>query len=132
MQNSIANKSGFNWITSEHPDLTAFIAVDRQLRLYFNRTAQKLVRSKAVQIGYDFANKRLVVANPEIVRPVNVKPHKIDARGYSSARAFIRALGLSEKDLPLRYTYLGKDYTDYPKGSYTFGLDGDPGGDGAL
>ena len=36
-------ESRFHWITSEHLELTAFIAVDKQLRLYFNRTPQKLV-----------------------------------------------------------------------------------------
>ena len=127
-------ESRFHWITSEHPELTAFIAVDKQLRLYFNRTSQKLVGGVGaqVQVGYDFANRRLVVAPADIVRPANVRPHRLDKRGYTSARPFIRALGLTIGELPIKYTYLGKDYTDYPAGAFVFGLNGEAGEDGAL
>lgn len=124
-------ESQFKWITSEHPDLTAFIAVDKQLRLYFNVGAQnKLKKTREVYVGYDYANRRLIVADPEIVRPANVKPHRIDKRGYASARPFIRAVGLHMRDLPVRYTYLGKDHS--VNGAHVFGLDGEAGEDGAL
>lgn len=134
-------QADFKWITSENPKEFAYIAVDTQLRLYFNAATRQLLGIKPIRestvpvnIGYDFANKRLVVADPNIVRPVNVKPHRIDKRGYSSARPFIKAVGLHKQDLPLRYIYLGKDYGGgmYPKGSFVFGVEGEVGEDGAL
>lgn len=127
----VADKSDFNWISAEIIAVP-FITVDRQLRLYFSSQARKIVRSNYVMLGYDHANKRIVVGNPEVVRPTNVEPHKLDKRGYTSARPFIRALGLTEADLPLRYEYVGKDYTI--DGAFAFELVDDPqaGGDGRL
>ena len=121
----------FVWITSE-PVTSAFITVDRQRRLYFNTKAREILESDYVMLGYDHANKRIIVGKPDIVRPTNVKPHRLDNRGYTSARPFLRALGLTIEDLPLRYNYAGRDYT--VKGAYAFELVGDDkaGEDGGL
>ncbi len=128
---SAKQSESFRWITSD-PVKEPFISVDVQRRLYFNAQARELIGSNTVQIGYDFANKRIIVAAANVVRPANVKPHKIDQRGYTSARSFLSSVGLSEADLPVRYEYVGKDYT--VDGAHAFQLTDDPeaGGDGSL
>ena len=124
-------KSEITWINSDVTK-TPFISVDTQLRLYFNAQARELIRSNSVMLGYDHANKRIIVGSSEIIRPANVKPHRLDKRGYTSARPFIKALGIPESALPLRYEYVGKDYA--VSGSHAFELTDDPmaGGDGRL
>src|SRR5690625_1783756 len=98
------------WISSDVRKVP-FITVDKQLRIYFNTEAQELIGAREVVIGYDHANKRMIIGNPRYVRPVNVKPHRIDRRGYTSARPFLRELGISELTEPLKYEYVGKDHT---------------------
>lgn len=121
----------FTWISAGINDF-AYITIDNQLRLYFNVQARKMIGADRVVIGYDFANKRLIVGNPEVVRPTNVRPHKLNKRGYASARPLVRKLMLPEESLPLRFEYVGKDYT--VDGSLAFEMVGDPwaGGDGGL
>ncbi|SET42251.1 hypothetical protein SAMN05216389_11113 [Oceanobacillus limi] len=130
---SAKQSESFRWITSE-PDRDPFISVDAQRRLYFNAKARSLVGSDTVQIGYDIANKRIIVGAADVVRPANVKPHKIDKRGYASARPLINSVGLSDADLPLRYNYVGRDFSEYPDGAYAFQLmdDARAGEDGSL
>lgn len=122
----------FTWITSELPaDL--FLTVDKFRRIYFSTDARNLIGveySREIFLGYDFANKRMIVANPNTVRPTNVKPHKIDRRGYASARQFVKTLEISKRDLPLRFRYIGKDYT--VRGAYAFEMFGTEGEDGGL
>lgn len=130
----MANKSqpsGMTWITADLPK-KPFVTVDKQLRIYFSAEARDMVGANEVMLGYDHANKRIIIGNPTIVRPANVKPHRLDTRGYTSARPFLRTLGLTRNDLPLRYEYVGKDYT--VDGAHSFELTGDPkaGGDGRL
>mgnify|MGYP001309528507 CR=1 FL=1 len=122
-----------SWVSSEIvPEV--FVTVDKYQRIYFNKQAMELIgiteRNREIFIGYDFANKRMIVANPNVVRPTNVIPHRVDKRGYTSARPFLRQLSLSESDLPLRYKYIGKDYT--VKGAFAFAMYGDKGADGGL
>ena len=125
---------GFRWISNES-SAGAYITVDNQLRLYLSTGTRELLRlgpsgkengipSKLI-IGYDSVNKRLVVAKPEIVRATDVKPFNFDKRSYSSARVFVRELNISEADLPLRYNYVGKEYGEYPDGSFCFELSED-------
>lgn len=125
------NSSDFTWVSAGINDF-AYITIDNQLRLYFNVQARKMIGADRVVIGYDFANKRLIVGNPEVVRPTNVRPHKLNKRGYASARPLVRKLMLPEESLPLRFEYVGKDYT--VDGSLAFEMVGDPwvGGDGGL
>lgn len=136
----MANKHGaktidtqeFTWITSELP-AELFLTVDKFRRIYFSADARNLIgveHSREIFLGYDFANKRMIVANPNTVRPANVKPHRIDKRGYASARPFVKALRLDKRDLPLRFRYIGKDYTI--RGAYAFAMHGAEGEDGGL
>lgn len=124
------------WITGEVAGNEPYAIIDKHLRIYFSSTAQDLIdldRSKRfIHLGYDKANKRLIVASASVVRPVNVKPHRVDKRGYTSARPFIRQLGINESELPLKYDYIGKDYTDYPQGSFAFQLENYGKDDGRL
>lgn len=111
------------WLSSEVETSTPFITLDSQLRMYFNAGTRKLIGdTKRVQVGYDFDNKRILIADAQFIRPVNVKPHKIDARGYASARAIIDTIALKEADLPKKYQYVGKDFADveYPEGVLAF------------
>lgn len=120
---------GFRWISNES-SAGAYITVDNQLRLYLSTGTRELlnlgpsgkengVPSKLI-IGYDAVNKRLVVAKPEVVRATDVKPFNFDRRSYSSARVFVREIGVSGNELPLRYNYVGKEYGEYPSGAYVF------------
>lgn len=125
-------KSQITWISSS-VTTDPFITVDNQRRIYFSSQAIGLLDgTNEVMIAYDHANKRLIIGDPRIVRPANVKPHRIDSRNYASARPLINSLGLSQNDLPLRYTYVGKDYT--VDGAHAFELmnDDKAGGDGRL
>lgn len=138
---SQTEQPSFKWINNTNPNILPYITVDIQKRLFFSKASLKLLNANPkrtglvpVNIGYDFANKRLVIADPNVVRPANVKPHHIDKRSYTSARPFIREVGLDKNDLPIRFIYLGKDYGGglYPNGSHVFGLNGEFGGDGGL
>jgi len=120
---------GFRWISNESSN-GAYITVDNQLRLYLSTGTRELLRLGAKMpakliIGYDAVNKRLVVAKPEVVRATDVKPFNFEKRSYSSARVFVREIGVSEADLPLRYNYVGKEYGEYPEGSFCFELSED-------
>lgn len=125
------NIDNITWITADLVK-NPFVSVDTQLRLYFSAEARNLLKADEVMIAYDHTNKRIIVGNPAYVRPANVKPHKLDRRGYASARPFVRTLGLTASDLPLRFEYVGKDYT--VDGAEAFELADDPkaGRDGRL
>jgi len=118
---------GFRWISNESTG-GAYITIDKQLRLYLSSGTRDILKLGAQMptkliIGYDAVNKRLVVAKPEVVRATDVKPFNFDKRSYSSARVFIREIGVSESKLPLRYEYVGKEYGEYPEGSYCFEIE---------
>lgn len=120
---------GFQWISNESSG-GAYITVDKQLRLYLSSGTRDLLALAEKQptrliIGYDAVNKRLVVAKPEVVRVPDTKPFPFDKRSYSSARVFVKEIGVNEAKLPLRYNYVGKDYGAYPAGSYCFELSAD-------
>ena len=73
----------FEWISN---DEAPFLTVDNQRRIYFNAGARTLLGVKPYQrwlVGYDPANRRLILAKPEIVNAVNVVPFKI---GRASCR----------------------------------------------
>jgi len=115
-----------SWVSFELPR-EPFISIDTQLRLYVNSDAQKLLGSRELSLGYDHLYKRLIAVPMKKGKEImyRIRPHRLDSRGYTSARPFVKKAGFSEKDLPLRYIYLGSDYADgdrYPKGSFVFGL----------
>lgn len=127
----------FVWISADYADTNAYIRLDTQLRFYFSLGAKTKIgeRGKSMfplNIGYDKANKRLIIAKPGVTRPTGVVEHRVDKRGYASARPFLRSLGFSEADLPLTFKFIGKDY--HVQGSYAFELTDDEraGGDGGL
>lgn len=111
------------WLSSEVERSSPFITLDTQQRMYFNAGTRKLLQgTDRVQVGYDFDNKRILIADAKSIRPVNVKPHKIDGRGYTSARAILDTIAIDESELPLKYKYVGKDFSDteYPEGVLAF------------
>ncbi|MBA9027541.1 hypothetical protein [Peribacillus huizhouensis] len=126
----------FAWISYSTTLDDAYITVDSQKRLYLSSAAWKKLglapEGAALIIGHDHANKRLVVAKPEVVRAVNVRPFRFDPRRYCSAKPFIRALAIADETLPLRYEFLGKDFGAYAEGAYTFGLVGFDAPDGGI
>ena len=122
----------FEWISNDG-DSAAFIAIDNQRRFYLSAGTRALLDNPAALIfGYDKVNKRLVVAKPDVVRAVNVRPYPFDKRWYASARNFVKQAGISESSLPLRFYYVGKDYGDTPAGSYAFELGDYDAPDGGL
>jgi hypothetical protein len=119
------NEQAFEWITNR--STTAYVTIDNQQRLYISKPTKELMNLPDGKFrliaGYDFANNRVVLAKPEIVRATNVKPFKFDKRGYSNAKHFVERANLIGK-IPVRFIYTGKDYSEYPEGSYAFQLEG--------
>lgn len=133
MSNKKADSS-FAWISYETEADQPYITVDSQQRLYLSSGVCKLLGADCpmrLYVGYDHANMRLIVARPDIVRATDVKPFSFDKRRYGNAKPFIRTLGLNKSELPLRFTYAGKDFSDanLPEGSFAFGLAGFKGAD---
>ncbi|MEY8188634.1 hypothetical protein AB4X15_03025 [Peribacillus simplex] len=117
--------SSFAWVSYTTELDNVYITVDAHKRLYLSSAVPKKLGLKtpiSLYIGYDHANKRLVVAKPEVVKAVDVKPHRFDKRRYCSAKAFIRSLAIEDSELPLRFAYAGKDFSEYPAGAFVFQL----------
>lgn len=114
----------FEWITNK--STAAYVTIDNQQRLYIAKPTKELMNIDEGKFrliaGYDYANHRVVLAKPEVVRVPDVKPYKFDKRGYSNAKYFVERAGLT--GLPLRFVYKGKDYSEYPDGAYCFELEG--------
>ncbi|WP_079516545.1 hypothetical protein [Rossellomorea marisflavi] len=120
-----ASRKQFEWITNNSGE--AYVTIDNQQRLYISRPARDLMNLPTEKFrliaGYDFANHRIVLAKPEVVRVTEVKPFKFDKRAYSNAKHFVSRASLHDS-LPTRFIYAGKDYSEYPEGSYAFVREG--------
>ena len=117
----------FTWITNR--STIAYVTIDNQQRLYISKPTKELMNLPddgkfRLIAGYDFVNNRIVLAKPEVVRVADVKPFNFDKRGYSNAKHFIERAVINEGDLPVRFLYKGKDYSDYPDGAFAFELEG--------
>lgn len=126
MSNKKADSS-FAWISYETEADQPYITVDSQQRLYLSSGVCKLLGADCpmrLYVGYDHANMRLIVARPDIVRAIDTKAFSFDKRRYGNAKPFIRTLAIDKSDLPLRYVFTGKDYSEYPDGAYAFQLRG--------
>ncbi|MGG2024236.1 hypothetical protein AB1282_00360 [Gottfriedia sp. S16(2024)] len=129
----------FQWISNDSASHDAYITLDAMKRLYLSTKAcavMGLPKKEAFElfVGYDALNKRLVIAKPDLVSPVNVKPFKFDKRSYASARPLLDKMDVKVAQLPLRYNYVGRLHNDkmYPAGTYVFELDGHTAVDGRL
>jgi len=126
--------SSFAWISYETEADQPYITVDSQQRLYLSSGVCKLIGADCpmrLYVGYDHANMRLVVAKPDVVKATDTKPFRFDKRRYGNAKPFIKTLGLNKSELPLRFVYAGKDFSDpnLPEGSFAFTLEGFTGAD---
>ncbi len=114
----------FSWISNK--SAVAYVTIDNLRRLYISKPTKELMGLPDGKFrliaGYDFANNRIVLAKPEVVRVSDVKPFNFDKRGYSNAKHFVERANLTT--LPIRFLYKGKDYSEYPDGAYCFELDG--------
>lgn len=117
-------KKEISWISNERPPAHPYVSIDKQQRLYISAPARELLNVPNGQFhliaGFDHVNKRIVLAKPEVVRVTDVKPFKFDKRPYSRAKTFVEQANI-EAELPVRFTYVGRDYADY-KGSHAFEL----------
>lgn len=106
------------------PDkLQPTITIDNQRRIYISTEARKLIGLTSpfrLIVAFDKANQRVVVAKPEIVRAPNAVPFQFDKRHYAHAKRMVRELGFTDAELPLRFEYIGRDYSEYPEGSFSF------------
>lgn len=124
----------FEWLSNDAPP---FLTVDNQRRIYVNSGCRNLLGIMPYQqwlVGYDYANKRLILAKDELVNAVNVVPFKVDKKYYIHAKKLTNKLGLGASELPIKFRFLvrvtsGKDV--YPAGSYVFEAE-DGGADGAA
>lgn len=115
----------FEWISNQ--SLTPYVTIDSYNRLYVSKPARELMGLPEGKVrliaGYDYANNRIVLAKPEIVKVTNIKPFNFDKRGYANARPFVERASLT--DMPIRFLFSGRDYSQYPEGSYVFSKDVD-------
>lgn len=115
--------------------LAATITIDAQRRIYLSSEARKLLEVETpyrLVFGYDTANKRLIVAKPEVVRVPDIKPFTFDKRHYAHAKKFVRELRLPDGALPAKFEYVGKDYAEYPEGALCFVLVGHDAPDASM
>lgn len=119
-------KVAFEWISNDNPK-HPYVTIDKQQRLYISAPARELIGLPKGRFhliaGYDSVNKRIVLAKPDIVRVTDVKPFKFDKRSYSNAKPFVEQAKLGGK-LPVRFAYSGKEYAEFPDGSFVFTLEG--------
>lgn len=123
--------SAFEWISNESTE--PFVSLDKQKRLYISARARKVMQLSALEprviVGYDAANRRLVIAKPDIVRAAGITPFKIDKKSYCSAKPIIEKINVADSDLPIRYFYVGRDFAEYAEGAFAFGQEGVTGAD---
>lgn len=120
-------KSEFRWISNRSYD-EPYVTIDNQKRLYISKPARELLglpdRTKFKLIaGYDFANHRIVLAKPEVVRVPDVQAFPFDKRAYSKVSRFVEKARIGG-NLPVRFLYVGRDYSEYPSGAYAFTMEG--------
>jgi hypothetical protein len=119
--------TSFAWITNRTTQ--PYVTIDSQQRLYISSPAKELMGLPHGKVkfrliaGYDFANHRIVLAKPEIVRVPNIEPFSFDKRSYSKVKNFVSRARIGDM-LPVRFVYVGKDYSEYPSGSFAFQLEG--------
>lgn len=115
----------FQWITNQA--VNPYVTIDSQQRLYISKPARDLMVLPdghfRLIAGYDFANHRIVLAKPEVVRVPNVVPYNFDKKAYSKVKHFVEAARLGDS-LPIRFIYRGKDYSEYPQGAFAFEMAG--------
>ncbi|MEH6941657.1 hypothetical protein [Bacillus sp. JJ722] len=107
------------------PDsLRPAITIDSQRRIYLSAESRKLIGLNShgyrLIVGFDKANQRIIVAKPEIVRVPDVQSFKFDKKHYTHAKRMVRELGFTDAELPLKFEYVGRDYSEYPSGAYAF------------
>lgn len=120
--------SKFMWINAEESS-DNFVTIDSQRRFYVSTGACNLIGVDktglfSLFIGYDPVNERIIVAKPEIVKAVDTKPFTFDSRRYSNARPIIIKAAIPVEELPLKYEYRGRDFSEYPDGAHVFQLMG--------
>ncbi|WP_042399293.1 hypothetical protein [Geomicrobium sp. JCM 19037] len=116
------------WISAE-PARGATITIDSARRITISAGATEVLNvSKdgqfALYVGYDSVNKRIALAKPDVVRQAELRPYNFDRRRYAYAKKLTQEIGIADADLPLRYEYIGRDYSGDPKGVHSFGLVG--------
>lgn len=118
-------KANFEWISniSKEP----YVSIDAMKRLYISKPARELADLPdgefSLMIGFDHANKRIVLGKPEHVKPANNRPFYFDRRSYSKVTRFVDVARINDI-LPVRFYYSGKDFSDLPRGTHVFTLVG--------
>lgn len=98
-----------------------FITIDRQHRLMISAELRREFSSVGtdlrLHVAYDPENKRIGIAKPEMVRKsaTNSKPHKFDARGYTSAKSVMKKAGWTEITESLRFEDDGTEHVGNDK-----------------
>lgn len=111
----------FRWISAGRTGI--FITLDKQFRLYLSSDARRetmIDRGDKIVVGFDKANQRLVLAKAAVVRVPNIKPFRLNEDSYVFARKIIHEIGVNPADLPIRFEFVGKDFSEYDSGSYAF------------
>lgn len=114
-------QTNFEWISNK--SAVAYVTIDSHHRLYISKPARELLELPSGKYrliaGYDYANHRIVLAKPEVVRVPDIEPFNFDKRSYSKVKRFVDRANLG-RALPVRFFYVGKDYSDLPRGTFAF------------
>lgn len=107
---------------------TNAVSIDVYHRLNILKTPRKTLNipdNELFQliVGFDKVNKRIVLAKPDVVRVPNVRPYKFSRRATAKVSNFVKEAGLEDR-LPVRFNYVGKDFSEYPQGAHAFQLEG--------
>lgn len=112
-----ANKeeTGIKWITEEPAEITAFVSIDRQERLYLNTATRRAIGNKtnAYYVGVDEDGKTLFVMPAGKTAIKGLKPFRLDSRNYAKASVLVKTLELKEEQLPVRYEFSGTRSTPH-------------------
>lgn len=114
----------FEWVSARargRGDNGLFVSIDSQKRLCLSSALRRELGCLGIPIslyvGYDPVNRRIALAKPDVVRLTDVRVHKFDVRGYSSAAALIDKYNIPPH--AHRYYFDGRE-----NGAWTFRLEG--------
>lgn len=121
----------FEWISNTSGQ--SYVSIDKAKRLYISKDARDMLGLPhghyRLLVGFDHVNKRVVLAKPEVIKPMNTRPFNFDGRSYSRASELVAKARISD-GLPIRFYYAGKDFSEMPHGSHAFTLEGYESEDG--
>jgi hypothetical protein len=93
-----------------------YVVIDKYGRIMLSKAVRDMFNCDKLvahlHVSYDPDNQRIGIGKPDILRLPDVKPHRFDTRGYTSAKSLTRRYPDIERGVTVRYEYDGKEYAD--------------------